>query len=92
MLCYPPFSQLAQVLTKMALEGPIVVLCTPEWGSKGEHAYWRSLLDRMTVGRTELAHGPIYVPVNQTKGSEAKVAVVWAAPELGKEDIAMDED
>ena len=63
-LCYanPPFSQLAKVLTKIALEGARVVLCTPDWGTTGEHAYWRRLLDRMTVGRTELPNGAIYVP------------------------------
>ena len=63
-LCYanPPFSQLAKVITKIALEGARVVLCTPDWGTAGEHAYWRHLLDRMTMGRTELPNGPIYVP------------------------------
>ena len=63
-LCYanPPFSQLAKVITKIALEGARVVLCTPEWGTTGEHAYWGRLLDHMTVGRTELPNGPIYVP------------------------------
>ena len=37
-LCYanPPFSQLAKVLTKIALEGARVVLCSPERGSTGE--------------------------------------------------------
>ena len=60
-LCYanPPFSQLAKVLTKIALEGARMVLCTPDWATTGEHAYWRRLLDRMTVGRTELPNGPI---------------------------------
>ena len=63
-LCYsnPPFSQLAKVLTKIALEGTRVILCTPDWGTTGKHAYWRRLLDRMTVGRTELRNGPISVP------------------------------
>ena len=37
-------------------------LCTPEWGTTGEHAYWRRLLDRMTPGRTELPQGTIYLP------------------------------
>ena len=58
----PLFSQLAKVITKIALEGAGVVLCTPDWGTTGEHAYWRRLLDRMTVGRTELPNGPICVP------------------------------
>ena len=62
-LCYenPPFSQLAKVLTKIALEGARLILCVPDWGTTGEHAYWRRLLDRMTVGRTELPNGRIYV-------------------------------
>ena len=63
-LCYAnlPLSQLSKVLTEIALEGARVVLCTPDWGTKGEHASWRRMLDRMTVGRTELPHSPIYVP------------------------------
>ena len=63
-LCYanPPFSQLAKVLTKMALEGARAILCTREWGTTGEHAYWRRLLDRMTVARTKLQNSTIYVP------------------------------
>ena len=42
-LCYgnPRFSQLAKVLTKTTLEGARVILCTPNWGGTGEHAYWR---------------------------------------------------
>ena len=58
----PPFSHLAKVITKIALQGARVVLCTPDWGTTGEHANWRRLLDCMTVGRTELPEGPIYVP------------------------------
>ena len=58
----PPFSQQAKVSTKIALEAARVVLCTPNCGSTGGHAYWRRLLDRMTAGRTELPDGPMYVP------------------------------
>ena len=58
----PPFSQLANVLTNIALEEARVVLCTPGWGTTGKHGYWRRLLDRVTVERTELPNGPIYVP------------------------------
>ena len=63
-LCYAPprFSQLTKVLTKIALEGARLIPCTPYWGTRGEHPYWRRLLDHMTVGRTELPKGPIYVP------------------------------
>ena len=39
-----------------------MVLCTPDWSTTGKHAYWRRLLDCMTVGRTELLNGLIYVP------------------------------
>ena len=71
----PPFCQLAKVLTKIAVEGARVVLCTPERGSIGEQAYWSCLLYCMTVGRTELPDGPIYV----LEDSEETVA----APEWG---------
>ena len=39
-----------------------MVLCTPDFDTTGEHVYWRRSLDRMTLGRTELPDGPIYVP------------------------------
>ena len=58
----PPFSLLAKVLTKIAYEGERVVMCTPDWSCSGEHAYWRHMLDRMTVGRVQLPNGPIHVP------------------------------
>ena len=58
----PPFSLLAKVLTKIAYEGGRVVMCTPDWGCSGEHAYWRQLLDRMTVGKVQLPDGPICAP------------------------------
>ena len=41
----PSFSLLAKVLTKIAYEGGRGVMCTPDWGRSGEHAYWRRLLD-----------------------------------------------
>ena len=56
----PPFSLLEKVLTKIAYEGGRVVMCTPDWGCSSEHAYWRCMLDRMTVGRVQLPDGPIY--------------------------------
>ena len=58
----PPFSLLGKVLTKIAYEGGRVVMCTPDWGCSGEHAYWRPMLDRMTVGRVQLTDGPVSVP------------------------------
>ena len=43
----------------------------PDWGSSGEHAYWRQLLDRMTVGRMQLPDGPIYVPQDSDTAMQA---------------------
>ena len=58
----PLFSLLGMVLTEIAYEGGRVVMCTPDWSCSGEHAYWRPLLDQMTVGRVQLPDSPIYVP------------------------------
>ena len=60
-----PFSLLAKVLTKIAYEGGRVVMCTPDCSCSGGHAYWRPLLDRMTVGRVQLPNGlkPVRTPV-----------------------------
>ena len=67
----PPFSLLAKVLTKIAYEGGRVVMCTPDWGCSGEHAYCRRMLDRMTVGRVQLPDGPIYVPEDSDTAMQA---------------------
>ena len=56
-----PFSLLAKILRKIAYEGGRVLMCTPDCGCSGEHAYWRRMLDRMTVGRVQLPDGPIYL-------------------------------
>ena len=69
---YPPFSVLANVLTKIAYVGARVVLCTPNWGRSGEHTYWHQLLDRMTVGRVQLPGGPIYVPEDSEPTLQAR--------------------
>ena len=67
----PPFSLLAKVLTKIAYEGGKVVMCIPDWGCTGEYAYWRRMLDRMTVGRVQLPDGPIYVPEDSDTAMQA---------------------
>ena len=67
----PPFSLLAKVLTKIAYAGGRVVICAPDWDCSGEHAYWRRLLDRMTVGRVQLPNGPIYVPEDSDTAMQA---------------------
>ena len=72
----PPFSLLAKVLTKIAYEGGRVVMCTPDWGCSGEHAYWRRMLDQMTVGRVQLPDGTIYVPEHS---DTAMQATEWAS-------------
>ena len=46
-------------------------MCTPDWGCSGEHAYWRCMLDRMTVGRVQLPYGPIYVPEDSDTAMQA---------------------
>ena len=66
----PPFSQLAKVLTKIALEGARVILCTPKRGTLGGQA------DRMRVGRTELPDGPIYIPEDS---QETMPAPEWSS-------------
>ena len=58
----PPFSLLAKVLTKIAYEGGRVVMCSPGSGCSGEHAYWRRMLDQITVERVQVRNGPIYAP------------------------------
>ena len=67
----PPFSLLAKVLTKITYEGGRVVMCTPDWGCSGGHAYTRRMLDRMTVGRVQLPDGPIYVPEDSETAMQA---------------------
>ena len=67
----PPFSLLAKGLTKIAYEGGRVVMCSPDWGCSGEHACWRRMLDRMTVGRVQLLDGPIYVPGDSDTAMQA---------------------
>ena len=57
-----PLSLLAKGLTKIAYEGGRVVMCTPDCGCSGEHAYWRQLLGSMTVERGQLPDSSIYVP------------------------------
>ena len=66
-----PFSLLAKFLTKITYEGGRVVMCTPDWGCSGEHAYWRRMLDRMSVGRVQLPDGPIYVPEDSDTAMQA---------------------
>ena len=72
----PPFSLLAKVRTKIAYDRGRVVMCTPHWGCSGEHTYWRRMLDRMTVGRVQLPHRPIYVPEDS---DTAMHAPEWAS-------------
>ena len=67
----PPFSLLANVLTKIAYEEGRAVMCTPDSGCSGEHAYWRRMYDRMTVARVQLPDGPIYVPEDSDTAMQA---------------------
>ena len=72
-----PFSLLAKVLTEIAYEGGRVVMCTPDWGCSGEHAYCRRLLDRMTVGRVQLPDSPIYVPEDSDTAMQAPERAIF---------------
>ena len=67
----PPFSLLAKVLTKIAYQGGRVVMCTPDWGCSGEHAYWRRMLNGMNVGRVQLPDSPIYLPEDSDRAMQA---------------------
>ena len=67
----PPFSLLAKVLTKIAYEGGRVVMCTPDWDCSGEHTFSRRMTGRMTVGRSQLPDGPIYVPGDSNTAMQA---------------------
>ena len=53
-----------------------MVLGTPYWGTTGEHAYWRRLLDCMTVEEIQLLEGPIYIPEDSQE--------TMSAPEWGR--------
>ena len=72
----PPFSKLSNVLIKTAPERAREVLCTPNWGTIGEHAYWKRLLDRMTVGRTELPSSSMYALEDS---QETMLAPEWSS-------------
>ena len=59
----PRFSELAKVLTKVALERSRMVLCSPDWGAHGGNEYWRTLLDRLTISSVRRPDEAIYVPL-----------------------------
>ena len=61
----PRFSDLGKVLTKVALERSRMVLCSPDWGAHGGNEYWRTLLDRLTIGSVRLPDEAIYVPLGR---------------------------
>ena len=67
----PPFSLLANVLTKIAYEGARAVMCTPDWGCSGEHAYSRRMLAQMTAGKVQLPDGPVCVPEDSYTAMQA---------------------
>ena len=57
----PRFSELGKVLTKVALERPRMVLCSPDWGAHGGNEYWPTLLNRLTISSVRLPDEAIYV-------------------------------
>ena len=61
----PRFSELGEVLTKVALEHSRMVLCSPDWGAPGGNEYWRTLPNRLTISSVWLPDGAIYVPLGR---------------------------
>ena len=61
----PRVSELGKVLTKVALERPRMVLCSPDWGTHGGNEYWRTLLDRLIISSVWLSDEAIYVPLGR---------------------------
>ena len=59
----PRFSELGNVLTKVAPERSRMVLCSPDWGVHGGYEYWRTLLENLTLTSIELPDDTIYVPL-----------------------------
>ena len=61
----PPFSLLAQVLTKIAYEGGGVVMCTPDWGCSGEHAFMPKALEVQPSGHPpQDPYTQLFLPLN----------------------------
>ena len=61
----PRCSELGKVLTKVALERPPMVLCSPDWGAHGGNEYWRTRLDKLTLTSIQLPDNAIYVPLGR---------------------------
>ena len=59
------FSELGNVLTKVALARARMVLCFPDWVADEGNEYWRTLLDRLTITSVRLPDEAIYVPVGR---------------------------
>ena len=59
----PTFSELGNVLTKVALERSRMVLCSPDWGAHGGNEYWRTLLEKLTLTSIQRPDDAIYVPL-----------------------------
>ena len=49
----PPFSQLARVVTKAAIEPTKLILVTPDWGD----VYWRRVLEKLSVAQVQIESG-----------------------------------
>ena len=59
----PRFSELGEVLTKVALERSCMVPWSPDWAVHGENEYWRTLLEKLTLTSPQLPNDAIYVPM-----------------------------
>ena len=61
----PRFGELGKVLTKVALERPPLVLCSPDRGAHGGNEYWRTLFDKLTLTPIQPPDDTIYVPLGR---------------------------
>ena len=57
----PRFSELAKVLTKVALERSRMVPCSPDLGAHGRNEYRRTLLEKLMLTSIQLPHDAIYL-------------------------------
>ena len=67
----PRFSELGNVLTKVALERSRIVLCSPDWGAHGRNKYWHTVLDKLTLTSIQLPDDAIYVTLGR------KTPMIW---------------
>ena len=61
----PSFSELANLLTKVAPERPSIVVWSPNWRAHGGNEYWHTPLQKLTMTSIQLPDDAIYVPLGR---------------------------